>query len=69
MKWLPLLLLLTGCEMLDARDTDNRKVEHDCTLTHHDGTTMHCGQSLTKDIEAIDQGKSVGMEMKVPVTP
>ena len=68
LKWLPLLLLLTGCEAIQTRassDTD-RAVRHDCNLTLPDGTYLQCGHRLEHDVNQNDTDSGVSVVLPVP---
>lgn len=61
-------VMLSGCEILDERAADTKRITHDCVLQHNDGTVMRCGQTLNRLEEATDEGTSVGIELGLPQT-
>ena len=59
MRWLIILILLTGCDRLTHGVEDERRLQMDCEMVHTDGTVMRCRQDLEKNIDTTDDELSI----------
>ena len=61
MKWILILtcLLTTGCDRLQNKSGDDRRLQMDCEIKTPDGAIMRCRQDLEKNIESEDDSISI----------
>ena len=58
--------LLSGCELIDTRNKDERDLTHGCVMEHADGTIMSCNQKLQLNKDEVGSDHSVGKQITVP---
>jgi len=63
--FLPALVSMTACEMLENKVSDSRDIEHNCVLITPEGSRMECNWNGTTHQE--DAASSTKVDIPVPM--